>query len=71
MEHEHQWEDNKELRQALENVRKILIEYANLLAEVANVPPLLILEPNMPTSTTIPKTTLKDEQLPFYSSNNK
>ena len=39
--HEQQWERNQELRQVLSEVRGTLIQYANLLAEVADVPPLI------------------------------
>ncbi len=42
LEHEKAWERSKELRDVLNDVRIILIEYADLLAEVADVPLLLI-----------------------------
>ncbi len=41
IEHEKNWENHEELRKVLNNIRHILIEYANLLAEVADVPLLL------------------------------
>ncbi|MFC2059701.1 hypothetical protein ACFLTZ_01235 [Chloroflexota bacterium] len=40
-EHEKQWEQNEELRREIEAVRIILVDYANLLAKVANVPTLI------------------------------
>ncbi|HID06522.1 MAG TPA: hypothetical protein EYP10_05175 [Armatimonadetes bacterium] len=42
LEHERRWEEYEELRQVLNDVRRILIEYADLLAEVAGVPPLIV-----------------------------
>lgn len=45
LEWERRWEKNEELRQVLNEVRQVLIEYANLLAEVAGVPPLIIERP--------------------------
>lgn len=42
VEHERQWERSEELRKALNDVRGILVEYANLLAQVAEVPSLII-----------------------------
>jgi hypothetical protein len=43
LEHERQWERNQELRQALfVDVRQALLPYANLLAQVAGVPPLIL-----------------------------
>jgi len=42
LEHERQWDKNEELRQVLNDVRSVLIEYANLLAQVAGVPQLTI-----------------------------
>jgi hypothetical protein len=41
-EHERNWEKHEELRQVLNDVRLILIEYAKLLAQVADVPLLII-----------------------------
>lgn len=41
LEHEKQWEKYEELRQELNNVCNILIEYANILAQVAKVPSLI------------------------------
>ncbi len=38
--HEDGWEHNSELRKTLDETREILIAYADLLAEVAKVPPL-------------------------------
>lgn len=38
-EHEDKWERNEELRKDLNETRKVLIKYSNLLAEVANVKP--------------------------------
>jgi hypothetical protein len=40
--HEQRWEHAKELRSVLNGVRIILIEYANLLAEVAGIPRMAI-----------------------------
>jgi len=40
LEHERQWEKCEELRQVLNDVRSVLIEYAELLAQVAGVPSL-------------------------------
>jgi hypothetical protein len=42
LEHERQWDKYEELRQVLNDVRGVLIEYANLLAQVADVPSLII-----------------------------
>jgi hypothetical protein len=42
IEHELKWERASELRKALKEARNTLIEYAELLAEVAKVPPLII-----------------------------
>ena len=42
LEHEREWDKHDELRQVLNDVRGTLIEYTNLLAEVAEVPPLII-----------------------------
>ncbi len=42
VEHEDQWEDAPQLRQELNQVRTILIQYADLLATVAHVPSLII-----------------------------
>ena len=42
LEHERQWDKHDELWQVLNDVRGILIEYTNLLAQVAEVPPLTI-----------------------------
>lgn len=42
IEHEQKWDKNEELRQALNDVRGGLIEYANLLANVSSVPSLII-----------------------------
>src|SRR5258708_39089627 len=39
-EYEWQWANNEQLLQELNEVRNVLIEYANLLAEVAKVPPV-------------------------------
>ena len=41
-EHEKEWKQTKELRQEINRVRLILIDYANLLGEVAQVPSLII-----------------------------
>ncbi len=43
VEHEVAWERAGELREALEQLRLSLLEYANLLAEVAGVEPLIAL----------------------------
>jgi len=42
IEHEQKWDKNEELRQALNDVRGGLVKYANLLADVSNVPSLII-----------------------------
>jgi len=42
VEHEQKWDKNKELRKVLNNVRGVLIQYTNLLAQVADVPSLII-----------------------------
>ena len=42
LEHERQWDKNEELRQVLNDVRGVLIEYANLLAQVAGVPSMIV-----------------------------
>ncbi|MGB3460315.1 MAG: hypothetical protein WBB08_13715 [Halobacteriota archaeon] len=42
LEHEREWDKHDELRQVLNDVRGTLIEYTNLLAQVADVPPLTI-----------------------------
>lgn len=42
LEHERQWDKNEELRGVLNDARSVLIEYANLLAQVTNVPSLII-----------------------------
>ena len=41
-EHEKKWDKNDELRNVLNDVRLVIIEYANVLAQVANVPSLII-----------------------------
>jgi hypothetical protein len=41
VEHEKHWEKNQDLRQHLAQVRTLLIEYANLLAQAAGVPSLV------------------------------
>ncbi len=46
-EHEAQWVSNEPLRQDLNSIRLILIEYANLLADVAEVPSLIIQKDEM------------------------
>ena len=42
LDHEREWDKQDELRQVLNDVRTNLVEYTNLLAEVAEVPPLII-----------------------------
>ncbi|MBW4504474.1 MAG: hypothetical protein KME57_34205 [Scytonema hyalinum WJT4-NPBG1] len=42
LEHERNWERHEELRQVLNDVRLVLIEYTDLLAQVADVPLLII-----------------------------
>ncbi len=42
VEHEKKWKQAKELRQAINQARLVLIEYANLLGEVAQVPSLIV-----------------------------
>lgn len=44
LEHERKWESHDELREVIDNTRKILIEYAETLAEVAGVTSLIIEE---------------------------
>ena len=44
VEHESAWERAGELRAALEELRSSLLDYANLLAEVAGVEPLIALD---------------------------
>ncbi len=46
LEHEKQWDKNEELRRVLNEIRTVLIEYANLLAQVAGVPPLIVQRKN-------------------------
>lgn len=41
LEHERRWESNAEMRQVLDQVRETMTEYANVLAQVAGVPPLV------------------------------
>lgn len=41
VEYEQRWNRYEEFRRTLENMNSILLEYANVLAEVADVPPLL------------------------------
>jgi hypothetical protein len=40
--HERQWEKGEELRRILNEVREVLIAYANVLAQVADVPSLIV-----------------------------
>jgi hypothetical protein len=40
--HERQWEKGDELRRVLNEVREVLIAYANVLAQVADVPSLIV-----------------------------
>ena len=42
LEHERHWDEYEELRQVLNDIRGMLIEYANLLAQVAEVPSLIV-----------------------------
>jgi hypothetical protein len=42
VQYEQEWEDSDQLRQELNNVRSILIEYADLLAQIAEVPTLVL-----------------------------
>lgn len=42
LQHERQWDKYGELQQAINDVRKVLFEYANLLAQVSDVPLLTI-----------------------------
>lgn len=42
LEHEKRWDKYEELREELNMVRVVLTQYANLLAEVADVPPLIV-----------------------------
>jgi hypothetical protein len=44
VEHELAWDRADELREALERLRLSLLDYANLLAEVAAVEPLIVLD---------------------------
>lgn len=41
LEHERRWDKNEELRTVLEETRNQLLEYANVLGNVAGVPPLI------------------------------
>lgn len=41
-EHERKWDNHEELRKVLNDVRLTIIEYANILAQVADVPSLII-----------------------------
>ncbi len=41
-EHERKWDKHEELREVLNGVRIVLIKYANLLAQVADVPSLIV-----------------------------
>lgn len=41
VDHERLWERDRELREELAAARTALAEYANLLAKVADVPPLI------------------------------
>lgn len=40
--YEHQWEDSDILRRELNDVRHLLLRYADLLAQIAHVPPLVL-----------------------------
>jgi hypothetical protein len=42
--HEAEWERAADLRGVLEDLRSVLLEYANLLASVAGVAPLIALD---------------------------
>jgi hypothetical protein len=42
--HEAEWERSAELREVIEDLRSVLLEYANLLARVAGVEPLIALD---------------------------
>jgi hypothetical protein len=42
LEHEQRWDKYEALRDELNKVRVVLTQYANLLAEVADVPPLIV-----------------------------
>lgn len=42
LEHERQWDRYEELQQVLNDVRGVLTDYANLLAQVAGVPSLIV-----------------------------
>lgn len=64
VDHENAWESNKQLRQELEQVRMILIEYAGLLATVAGIP-TLVLEPNLRTQPNEDPVILSGKNLPF------
>jgi hypothetical protein len=44
-EHEQDWSKNSELREDINKTRLMLMHYSNLLAEVAQVPSLIILPP--------------------------
>lgn len=44
-EHEREWEDAPALREELERMRPLLIGYANMLSEAADVPPLVSAAP--------------------------
>ena len=42
LEHESKWDKNAELREVLEEVRGNLIQYANILADIAEIPPMIV-----------------------------
>ena len=46
IEHERQWRRNEELRGVLNEVRWVLIQYANILATVAKVPSIIVDRPS-------------------------
>ena len=52
-EHEKQWDRYEELRQVLNETGGVLTQYANLLAEVADVPPLTVEGPTSYSKATI------------------
>lgn len=45
--HEQNWDKAEELRQALNKTRLVLVDYANLLAQVAGVPSLIVTGKNV------------------------
>jgi hypothetical protein len=70
VEHERNWSEGENMRLELNKIRIYLIEYANLLAEVAGVPSLIV-EAKKLTRNDESSTQLSDQVFPFYVDNNK